>query len=130
MAGGVVEAVPFKMSRQDLMSLALRLLLYLDEFKLTRLGAVVTGTEIYEGRKRGAYLPVIRSKCERYGWELVYDEVAPDDEARIAAAVGGRAIDAGAQAVVVTGGMSVDATDKTMDAIKQLGAEMIAYACR
>jgi len=122
----VIEVVPFKMRREELESLKYSRMLSLEEFKLRKLGAVITGTEVYEGRKKDAYLPIIRAKCDKYGWTLVYHEFAPDDESRIAKAIT-NAFDAGAEAVVVTGGMSVDATDRTIPAILSLGAELVAY---
>ncbi len=121
-----VEVVPLKMRREELESLRYREMLRADEFKYRRVGAVITGTEIYEGRKQDAYLPVIRAKCEKYGWELVYHEIVPDDTDRIIRAVL-NAYDSGAEGVIVTGGMSVDATDATVPAIRKLGAEIVAY---
>jgi hypothetical protein len=122
----VVEVIPLKIRKEELESLKYSRFLRLDPFKLRRVGAVITGTEVYEGRKKDAYLPVIKSKCEKYEWELVYHEFVPDDDSRIAKGIM-NALDKGAEAVIVTGGMSVDATDRTVPAILSLGAELVAY---
>lgn len=122
----VIEVIPLRMRKEELESLPYREMLRVDEFRYKKVGAVITGTEVYEGRKKDAYLPVIKSKCEKYGWELVYHEFAPDDEDRIAKAIT-NAYSSGAEAVIVTGGMSVDATDRTVPAIRKLGAEVVAY---
>ena len=122
----VVEVIPLKMKKEELDSLPYKEMLRVEEFKLKKVGAVITGTEVYEGRKKDAYLPVIRAKCEKYGWELVYHEFVPDDEDRIAKAIA-NAYSSGAEAVIVTGGMSVDATDRTVPAIRKLGAEIVTY---
>lgn len=53
--------------------------------------------------------------------------MVPDDEDKIMSAVK-EAISNGAEVIVVTGGMSVDPTDKTPIAIRRLGgARVIAY---
>ncbi|BCU71531.1 molybdopterin-binding protein [Stygiolobus caldivivus] len=101
-------------------------LISITPFKYSKVGVVITGTEIYEGRKKDLYMPVIEEKCKKYGWTIVKSEVVPDDEDAISKAVL-RSIDSGAEAVIVTGGTSVDPTDKTYQAFKKLNANIIAY---
>ncbi len=124
---GVVDVIPLSMRRQEVEELLrFRGLVNVEPFRRTRLGVVITGTEIYQGRKSDLYYPVIKARADRFGWSIVYREVVPDDEDRIASAVL-EAVRQGAEAIVVTGGMSVDPTDRTPIAIKKLGAEIIAY---
>ncbi|MGC8543720.1 MAG: molybdopterin-binding protein [Vulcanisaeta sp.] len=124
---GIVDVVPLSMRREDVNELLrYRGLISVVPFSRRRIGIVITGTEIYQGRKKDLYYPVIKARADRYGWEIVYSTVAPDDEERIMAAIR-EAVGNGAEAVVVTGGMSVDPTDRTPIAIRKLGARVMAY---
>ncbi|ADY01458.1 molybdopterin binding domain [Vulcanisaeta moutnovskia 768-28] len=124
---GIVDVVPLGMRREDVNELLkYRDLISVVPFSRRRIGIVITGTEIYQGRKKDLYHPVIKAKADRYGWEIVYSTVIPDDEEKIITAIR-EAINNGAETVVVTGGMSVDPTDKTPIAIRNLGAKVIAY---
>jgi len=124
---GVVDVIPLSMKRQEVEELhRFRGLINVEPFRKTRLGVVITGTEIYQGRKSDLYYPVIKARADRFSWSIVYREVVPDDEDRIASAVL-KAVRQGAEAIVVTGGMSVDPTDRTPIAIRRMGARVIAY---
>lgn len=95
-------------------------------FKLSKIGLIITGTEIYEKRKKDHYYRIIKEKCAKYGWKITYREIVPDERDREVEAIK-RARTRDIQAIIVTGGMSVDPTDKTPDSIKKLGAKIIAY---
>lgn len=124
---GIIDVIPLSMRRQEVEELLkLKGLVNVEPFRRTRLGVVITGTEIYQGRKSDLYYPVIKARADKFGWSIVYREVVPDDEDKIASAVR-EAVNQNAETVVVTGGMSVDPTDRTPIAIKRLGAEIIAY---
>ena len=122
---GVVEVIPFKMKKEDVEKLKVGKIIDVTPFKKSRLGLIITGTEIYEGRKEDQYYPVIKEKANKYGWSIVYKEIVPDDENKIVEAIK-TAVNNGAEAVIVTGGTSVDATDKTPIAIGKLG-KIISY---
>ncbi|WP_069806730.1 molybdopterin-binding protein [Vulcanisaeta thermophila] len=124
---GVVDVIPLSMHRKDVEGLlGFGTIIDVVPFRLRRVGVVITGTEIYQGRKRDLYMPVIRSKAERYGWDIVYSRVVPDDEDEIISAIRD-AVGRGAEVVIITGGMSVDPTDKTPLAIRKLGAQVLFY---
>lgn len=124
---GVVDVIPLSMRRGEVERLLrFRNLVSVVPFRRRRLGVVITGTEIYQGRKRDLYYPVIKARADKYGWEVVFNTIVPDDEDKIMNAVR-EAIRNGAEAVVITGGMSVDPTDKTPIAVRRLGARVIAY---
>ncbi|WP_243666564.1 molybdopterin-binding protein [Vulcanisaeta sp. JCM 16159] len=117
---GVVDVIPLSMRRDEVEELLrYRNLVSVVPFKRKRIGIVVTGTEIYQGRKKDLYYPVIKARADKYGWEVVFNTVVPDDEDKIMGAVK-YAVSNGAEAVVITGGMSVDPTDKTPIAIRRL----------
>ncbi|GAB6947825.1 molybdopterin-binding protein [Vulcanisaeta sp. JCM 16161] len=124
---GVIDVIPLSMRRGEVEELLrYRNLVSVVPFKRRRIGIVITGTEIYQGRKRDLYYPVIKARADKYGWEVVFNTVVPDDEDKIMGAVK-EAVSNGAEAVVVTGGMSVDPTDRTPIAIRRLGAKVVAY---
>ncbi|MGC8634530.1 MAG: molybdopterin-binding protein [Candidatus Limnocylindrales bacterium] len=86
---------------------------------------LITGTEIHEGRIPDAVEPVVRDKLARFGGRLEQVEILPDDEERIAAAI--RTACDGHDLVIVTGGMSVDPTDRTPAAISSVAETVLKY---
>jgi hypothetical protein len=89
-------------------------------------GVVITGNEVYHGRVRDAFAPVITKKIEAMGGEIVGLYYAPDDAGFIEQRL--RELrDAGADLLITTGGMSVDPDDVTRFAIRSLGAVDITY---
>ncbi len=89
-------------------------------------GIVITGNEVYYGRIKDAFAPVIRKKIETNGGEIGGVYFAPDDEAFIEARLR-ELIKAGCDLLITTGGMSVDPDDVTRFAIRNLGARDITY---
>ena len=95
-------------------------------FVQMKVGIVTTGNEVYLGRIKDAFGPVIRSKVEENGCEVIGQSIVPDDEDKITEAIEAW-IDQGAEMVICTGGMSVDPDDVTPTAIHKTGAEIITY---
>ena len=95
-------------------------------FKYSKIALIITGTEIYEKRKKDQYFSIMKKKCERYGWKIAYKEIVPDNQELETRAIQSARI-AGVDAIIITGGMSVDPTDKTPITIRDLGAKIIAY---
>lgn len=91
-----------------------------------RAGVVITGNEIYHGRIKDAFAPIIRSKIEAYSGEIVGVFYAPDDEQMIEARMR-ELLAAGADLLVTTGGLSVDPDDVTRFAVRNLGATDLCY---
>ncbi len=91
-----------------------------------KVGIVTTGSEIYHGRIKDAFGPVIRRKVEEYGCQVLGQTIVTDDENMITEAVESW-IEQGAEMVICTGGMSVDPDDVTPTAIIKTGAEFITY---
>ena len=94
--------------------------------KKLKAGIVITGNEVYYGKIKDAFSPVITKKLQEYGCKLVGTYYAPDDEEYIEARLR-ELIDAGAELLITTGGMSVDPDDVTRFAIRKLGAADITY---
>jgi len=96
------------------------------EMRKPRVGVVITGNEVYHGRIKDAFAPVITKKIEEIGGELVGVYYTPDDKAFIVDRLR-ELLNAGADLLITTGGMSVDPDDVTRFAIRELGAVDITY---
>lgn len=98
----------------------------IKEFKGKKVGIVTTGNEVYYGRIKDTFTPVIIDKISEFGGELFENIVLDDDDKKVTKAIL-ELIEKGADMVVCTGGMSVDPDDKTPLAIKNTGAHIISY---
>jgi hypothetical protein len=96
------------------------------EIRKPKAGVVITGNEVYYGRIKDAFAPIIRKKIEEFHGEIVGMYYAPDNEEFIEARLR-ELIEAGANLLITTGGMSVDPDDVTRFAIRKLGATDITY---
>ncbi|MEJ8553961.1 molybdopterin-binding protein [Tepidibacter sp. Z1-5] len=95
-------------------------------YNKVNVGIVTTGNEVYHGRIKDAFGPIIRKKVENYGCNVIDQKIVYDDTEKICDAIKDL-IDKGAQMVICTGGMSVDPDDLTPSAIKKTGANIISY---
>lgn len=93
-------------------------------FRPARAGVVVTGREIYEGRVRDAFIPLLTSRLAQYDSTVVEFETVPDEIGEIARAILAM-IERKVDMVLVTGGMSPD--DCTPRAIESSGARIVFY---
>ena len=100
--------------------------LQIREMRKPRTGIVITGNEVYYGRIKDAFSQVIASKIKSFDGEVVGIYFAPDDKAFIERRLR-ELIEAGADLLITTGGMSVDPDDVTRFAIRNLGVSDIAY---
>ncbi len=89
-------------------------------------GVVITGNEVYHGRIKDAFAPVITKKVEAFDGEIIGLYYAPDDAGFIKQRLQ-ELLDAGADLLITTGGMSVDPDDVTRFAIRNLGASEVTY---
>jgi molybdenum cofactor synthesis domain-containing protein len=96
------------------------------ELRKPKAGVVITGNEVYHGRIKDAFAPIIAKKIEEFGGEMVGVYYAPDDNAFIVERLR-ELLNAGADLLITTGGMSVDPDDVTRFAIRDLGATDINY---
>lgn len=93
-----------------------------------KVGVVITGSEVYAGRVQDKFEPVIREKMKQYDYpaEIVGVSVCDDEEEMIVRAAR-KQLEAGAEILLFTGGMSVDPDDITPAAIRRLGADIITH---
>lgn len=101
-------------------------LLEILPFKYKKAGIVTTGSEVYLGRIKDSFGPVIQEKLGEYDVEILGQKILNDDPEAIAKAIEDFLKD-GADVIVCTGGMSVDPDDTTPTAIKNTGATIISY---
>jgi len=95
-------------------------------FKHKKVGIVTTGSEVFHGRIKDTFGPVIIDKFNEFDSEILGQTIVNDVKNEITAAIISY-IENGADVVVCTGGMSVDPDDCTPGAIKDTGAEIITY---
>lgn len=94
------------------------------EFKKLKVGCIITGDEVYYGRIKDAFRPVLEEKLAEFEAEVLGYEFLPDDEDRLVATFE-KFKEEGADLVIFTGGMSVDPDDITPRAIRETHAEVI-----
>jgi hypothetical protein len=95
-------------------------------FRRLHVGAVVTGSEIFEGLVRDGFDEYVGTKISSYGCKLVEKVFCPDDAEQIALSI----IDVkerGAQVILITGGLSVDPDDVTKSGIRRSGARILFH---
>lgn len=89
-------------------------------------GLVVTGSEVYHGRIKDGFGPVVQKKFEALGSRILRKEIVSDDLTMTVSAIKAL-IDEGAGMIAVTGGMSVDPDDLTPAAIRAAGGKIVSY---
>lgn len=101
-------------------------IIWIEEIKPKRCVLITTGNEVYHGRIKDAFLPVIEKKLKYYGSEIIKQVILPDDKERIIEEIQ-KATEENADMIICTGGMSVDPDDVTPVAIKECGGELVTY---
>ena len=102
-------------------------ILKLLPYKLKKAAVIATGSEVFTGRIKDTFTPVIEEKLAEYGVEVVFKQVLGDDPEAVTATIKSAIEEKGAELVCCTGGMSVDPDDRTPLAIKNTGAQIISY---
>jgi molybdenum cofactor synthesis domain-containing protein len=95
-------------------------------FRKKKVGVVVTGSEIFEGRIKDTSADKVRKKAEELDSRVIAVTVTPDDPDWI-----GREIQKmkkeGCEVIITTGGLSVDPDDVTLEGIRRSGAKVVFY---
>ena len=105
---------------------AFQKLLELLPYQGKKVGVIITGSEVYHGRIKDKFEPVIRSKMKQYPSEIIGITICDDDLDMIVGAARAH-LEKGADLLIFTGGMSVDPDDLTPTAIRQLGADIVTH---
>jgi len=91
-----------------------------------RIHLIVTGSEVYSGRIKDGFEPVVRKKVNEMGSDLADKKLATDDPEQISQLIRD-ANQAGAEIILVSGGMSVDPDDQTPEGIRRSGAKVESH---
>ncbi len=95
-------------------------------FDSLKVGIVTTGSEVYKGRIKDGFGPVLRSKFESIGSRIIRQVFVSDSVSMTVQAIRSL-LSEGAQMIAVTGGMSVDPDDQTPLSIREAGARVVSY---
>ncbi len=101
-------------------------LIQVKPLKNLKIGVVTTGSEVYSGKIKDAFGPVLVRKFGELGSTVVKQLFADDDEEMIADCIK-TLIEEGVDVVGVTGGMSVDPDDRTPSGIRKAGGHIVTY---
>lgn len=91
-----------------------------------KIGILVTGTEVFQGLIEDRFAPIITQKAQQHHCEVVKTLFAPDDADLIVRGVRDL-LDAGADFIVTTAGMSVDPDDLTRKGLTEAGLTDTLY---
>lgn len=89
-------------------------------------GLITTGNEVFHGRIKDAFTPILNAKLKTFGAEMVEHVVLDDNPDKITKAIQDM-LAHGVDMVLCTGGMSVDPDDRTPLAIKNSGVDIVTY---
>lgn len=95
-------------------------------YRRLRVGAVVTGSELYTGLIKDEFDQYVGRKVLNAGCEIVKKIVVIDDAEAISEAIN-HLREIGSELIVTTGGLSVDPDDVTPRGIQRSGAKTFAY---
>ncbi|ACV64219.1 molybdopterin binding domain protein [Desulfofarcimen acetoxidans DSM 771] len=91
-----------------------------------RTAIIITGNEVYRGRIKDSFTPIVAKKLKKMGCEIFKQTIVDDNVDKIAATVLENLAE-GAEMILVTGGMSVDPDDLTPAGIKKAGGTIVTY---
>ena len=101
-------------------------LLRILPYRKMKVGVVTTGSEVFHGRIKDTFTPVIDSKLRAFGLRVDEHRLSDDGTEHTRAAIE-ELLDLGMDMVLCTGGMSVDPDDRTPAAIRATGARIVTY---
>lgn len=101
-------------------------LIEIAPLKAARVGIVTTGSEVFHGRVKDGFGPVLRRRFAELGCS-VDEQVFVSDQVEMTAAAIRSMQTKGYDLICVTGGMSVDPDDQTPAAIRRTGARVVSY---
>ena len=122
----IIPLVIEKEKMQQIQEKVQKPILKIMPYQIKTAGIITTGSEVYKGRIKDTFTPVIVEKLKEYGVEVTYHSLSLDDHEMTTSKIN-EALKQGVDLVLCTGGMSVDPDDKTPLAIKNTGAKIISY---
>jgi molybdenum cofactor synthesis domain-containing protein len=91
-----------------------------------RVGIITSGSEVYYGRIKDQFGPVVTKKFEELGCPVLRQIFVSDQVDQIVDAIWDL-LRKGSQVIAITGGMSVDPDDVTPAGIRAAGGEVVTY---
>ena len=101
-------------------------IMWVEPYIHLKAGIVTTGNEVFYGRIKDEFTPVVRVKLEEYGAEIINQSVSDDKSENIEKHIR-QQIEDGCELIVCTGGMSVDPDDRTPLAIRNVCGDAVTY---
>ena len=101
-------------------------LLRILPYRKMKVGVVTTGSEVFHGRIKDTFTPVLDTKLRAFGLRVDEHRLSDDGTEHTRAAIE-ELLDCGMNMVLCTGGMSVDPDDRTPAAIRATGARIVTY---
>jgi molybdopterin biosynthesis enzyme len=101
-------------------------LITVKPFESLSVGMIVTGSEVFHGRIKDRFGPVVEKKLNALGSRIERQIYVSDNIGKTVAAVRSL-VDDRVEMIVLTGGMSVDPDDRTAAGIRSAGAEVVTY---
>ena len=101
-------------------------LITIAPLKLKKIGMIVTGNEVFKGRIKDGFSPIVRKKVEALGCTVNNQAIVPDDAEVITRTI----LDfkaKGSEVILCCSGMSVDPDDVTPLGIRNSGAKVAFY---
>jgi len=115
-----------KIERLETIAEKFKALIEVLPYRKKKIGAVVTGSELYDGLIKDEFDKYVGAKIDRFGSTIIKKILVPDDPDRIAEAIR-NLISLKCDMVVTTGGLSVDPDDVTRIGVQRAGAKILFY---
>ena len=94
-------------------------------YRVKKVAAIITGSEIFNGRIKDAFQPILQRKVGLFSAELIRTTICDDDLDAIKSTIADY-VSSGIELILLTGGMSVDPDDLTPTAIRESGAKVVS----
>jgi hypothetical protein len=94
--------------------------------KLTKIGLIITGNEVFKGTIKDGFSPILHRKVEALGCTVNNEAFVPDDADVIARTINEFQA-TGSEVILCSSGMSVDPDDATPEGIRRSGAKINFY---
>ena len=86
----------------------------------------MTGSEVFQGLIQDKFQPIIRQKVAQFGCKIVASNIVPDDREAISKSIDDL-LQAGAEVIITTAGLSVDPDDVTRHGLLDAGMHDVLY---
>ena len=127
---GATRAIPLFLPRVDFYKAMAILsggpLFQVLPLRQPRVGILVTGTEVFMGLVEDKFVPIITTKVEHFGGQVLKSLIVPDDRRTIGEGVR-ELLAGGIDLLVTTAGLSVDPDDVTRQGLVDAGATDMLY---